>query len=320
MANVKTTFVVNNPGPLSVTAPEVTLTGSAPIDVKTIAINGIPWPVTWSTVTNWSLRYPLRRVSTELVLASFDRAGGLIPGASHVIQVTYTGPALAPPAIYINEWMASNTRALADNSSGLAKYDDWFELYNAGTETASLEGFFLTDDPANKIQFKIPAGYSIASGGYLLVWADNEPDQNRTTSPDLHVNFQLSAKGESIGLYAPDGEPVDLVTFGLQRADISQGRCPNGSTNITTLSTPSPGAPNQCALATVLIKSFTRTGDQLTLTWQTDAGQRYRIESKDDLNAAAWSLASPEQIANGAVLSATVPILTNHQRFYRVAR
>src|SRR5205814_4858504 len=36
----------------------------------------------------------------------------------------------APLVVFINEWMASNTRTLADNSSGSPKYDDWFELYN----------------------------------------------------------------------------------------------------------------------------------------------------------------------------------------------
>jgi len=153
--------------------------------------------------------------------------------------------ASAPLVVFINEWMASNTRTLADLSGPTPKYDDWFELYNPGTNTVSLAGYYLTDALTNKFQYLIPAGYTIAPGGFLLVWADGEPNQNTNASPDLHVNFQLSKTGEQIGLFAADGTQIDAVTFGAQTNDVSEGRCPDGGA-IRTLPSATPRATNTC--------------------------------------------------------------------------
>ncbi len=46
-------------------------------------------------------------------------------------------------SVYINEWMADNDAVLADPADG--NYEDWFELYNAGTGTVDLSGYTLTD-------------------------------------------------------------------------------------------------------------------------------------------------------------------------------
>jgi hypothetical protein len=160
------------------------------------------------------------------------------PGASN-------NPALAPLAVLVNEWMADNSATVIDPADD--QLDDWFELYNPGTNTANLEGCFLTDDPANKYQFRIPAGCIIPPGGYLLVWADNDTGLNQLDRADLHVNFKLSKSGETIGLFASDGSPIDVITFGPQLTDVSQGRFPDGSASICFLTNATPGSPNLIA-------------------------------------------------------------------------
>jgi hypothetical protein len=66
--------------------------------------------------------------------------------------------------------------------------------------------------------------------------------------PDLHVNFALSVGGEEIGLFAPDGTPIDTVTFGLQPADISLGRYPDGASQLYFMpGTATPRTANQIA-------------------------------------------------------------------------
>ncbi len=148
--------------------------------------------------------------------------------------------------VYVNEWMASNPSFLADPAD--LDFDDWFELYNAGTNTVDLGGFYLTDDLNTRRKFQIPANgqYTIPPGGYLLVWADDEIAQNSPARPDLHANFQLSRTGESIALFAPDGSTViDSVTFGVQTNNITQGRFPDGTANIVFLGSPSPRTANQ---------------------------------------------------------------------------
>jgi regulation of enolase protein 1 (concanavalin A-like superfamily) len=144
--------------------------------------------------------------------------------------------------IFINEWLASNTRTLME-PIGL-RYEDWFELYNPGNTDVELGGYYLTDNLANKNQFKIPDGYRVPARGYLLVWADNASGNNSTNSPDLHVNFQLSKSGEAIGLFASDGTAIDSITFGAQTNDLSQGRYPDGGSTITNLPVPTPRIAN----------------------------------------------------------------------------
>ena len=152
--------------------------------------------------------------------------------------------ASAPLVAFINEWMASNTRTIADPATTPGKFDDWFELYNPGPNTANLAGYFLTDTLANKFQYQIPPGYTISPAGYLLVWADNEPNHNSTNRSDLHVNFQLNKSGEAIGLFAADGTQVDAVTFGAQSNDVSMGRYPDGGPNIYFMPVPTPRGAN----------------------------------------------------------------------------
>jgi hypothetical protein len=152
--------------------------------------------------------------------------------------------ASAPLTIAINEWMADNVATLADSADG--DFEDWFELYNPGTNSVDLGGYYLTDALTNKFQFEIPNNghYVIPPRGFLLVWADSETKQNSTNRADLHVNFKLDKEGEAIGLFGADGSPVDFVTFGPQLTDLSMGRYPDGGPNIYLLPRATPRTNN----------------------------------------------------------------------------
>ena len=109
-----------------------------------------------------------------------------------------------------------------------------------------LAGYYLTDTLTNKFQFQIPATgrYIVPPHGFLLVWADNEINQNSVSRPDLHVNFKLDKTGEAIGLFAADGTAIDAITFGPQESDVSQGRFPDGLASVYRMPTPTPRLPN----------------------------------------------------------------------------
>jgi hypothetical protein len=182
-----------------------------------------------------------------------DRSYGSFPdGAVSGRQVFYyttpggaNNPAAPPLTVFINEWLADNATALADPADN--DFEDWFEICNPGDLTADLSGFYLGSSLTNKTQFRIPNGYTIPPHGYLLVWADGESGQNSTNRPDLHVSFKLSKFGESIGIFAPDGTVIDFVSFGPQTTDLSEGRFPDGSASIYTLTTPTPRRGNVLA-------------------------------------------------------------------------
>ena len=120
----------------------------------------------------------------------------------------------------INEFMADNETTVTDQDG---EYDDWIEFYNNGSETINLDGLYLTDDAAQLDQWIFP-DTSIAAGGYLIVWADNDEDQE-----GLHANFKLSKSGEAIILSDANLQVLDEISFGEQVTDTTTGRFPNGT-------------------------------------------------------------------------------------------
>ncbi|MBN9689793.1 MAG: lamin tail domain-containing protein [Verrucomicrobia bacterium] len=205
------------------------------------------------------------------------------PGAAN-------NPAVSEVQVTINEFMAGNSNTLADPADN--NFEDWIELYNAGSAAVDLSGYFLTDSLVNWNQFRIPAGVTIAPGGFLLVWADGESAQNAVANGDLHTSFRLSLDGEQIGLFDPNGELVDSVSFGAQRNDVSQGRYPDGDTGpLLELDTPTPRAGNAIAggnlppvLAPIGNQSVAE-GSLLNITVQAtdpDAGQRLTFSLSAD--------------------------------------
>ncbi len=150
----------------------------------------------------------------------------------------------APISVVINEWMADNSHTITNPVGG--KFDDWFELYNFGTNVVDLGGYYLTGTLTNKTKFMIPNNqhYLISPKNFFLVWADNLSGSNSLSRSELHVNFKLSKAGDAIGLFAGDGTTVDALTFGVQVTDVSQGRYLDGAPNIFNMTTPTPQSNN----------------------------------------------------------------------------
>lgn len=127
-------------------------------------------------------------------------------------------------SLVINELMASNTNAVADLSSGIEEYDDWVELYNGGTQTINLEGYYLSDreDALDKWQF--PA-VSIDPDDYLIVWLDGD-DQ---TQEGLHTSFKLSSDEEALFLSTSNLFIVDAIYYQDLPSDMGYARFDNGT-------------------------------------------------------------------------------------------
>jgi spore coat protein H len=157
------------------------------------------------------------------------------PGKSYAYVAGF-----APPSLMLNELMADNVATLVDPGEP-GQYPDWLELHNAGSEPLDLGGFFLTDDPADPTRYPIPPGTIIPAGGFLLFYADGEPDQG-----PLHTSFSLSADGEMLGLYAAGGRVrIDAVTFPAQQPDMSFGRQQDGTGGWGFRLWPTPGMSNR---------------------------------------------------------------------------
>ncbi len=137
--------------------------------------------------------------------------------------------------VTINEFLAANDSDTPDQNG---EYDDWIELYNGSGTTVDLAGYYLTDDENEPDQWAFPVGTVMEPGEYLMIWADNDEEQD-----GLHTGFKLSATGETILLSSPTLAAVSRVDFGIQEADVSTGRYPDGTGDFVVMS-PSFGGPN----------------------------------------------------------------------------
>jgi CotH kinase protein/Secretion system C-terminal sorting domain/Lamin Tail Domain len=137
--------------------------------------------------------------------------------------------------VVINEVLSSNSH-YGQNESG--SYADWFELYNTTSTPLNLNGLYFSNSAANLTKSSIPSGWVIEPKSYLVVFADN----NSSTSQYIHTNFKISKSGDRV-IFGSASTVFDSIAFGVQTTDISYGRCPDGSSNLKTM-TPSFDAAN----------------------------------------------------------------------------
>lgn len=179
------------------------------------------------------------------------RSLGSIPDGEPRNRRTLFHPTLSAPndptfpkvQVTINELMASNTQTLLDPATG--KFEDWFELYNAGTNSVDLTGYMLTRDVTDPGQFTIPPGFILQPGAFLLVWSDKTSKSNSPPYTQLHTNFKLSKAGGQLAFFSPDSTLIESVNWEVQTNDVSIGRIPDGAEGpLTPLDPPSPAAAN----------------------------------------------------------------------------
>jgi hypothetical protein len=152
-------------------------------------------------------------------------------GLALILALLHPGSSSAD--VIITEFMASNNSVIDDEDG---ESSDWIEIYNTGPALVNLDGFYLTDDPADLTKWRIP-NVTIAVEDFVIVFASAK-DRDDPES-ELHTNFRLSARGDYIALIDRDGTSV-LSEFGPdfpeQFEDVSYGLEQTGNTtNITFL-------------------------------------------------------------------------------------
>ncbi len=145
--------------------------------------------------------------------------------------VNVPAPTGDPSALRINEWLTSGLPPMSD---------DFIELYNPGALPVAIGGLYFTDLPYGQpFQHRLTPLSFLPGFGYKAFLADGQPGLGAD-----HLGLKLESSIGEIGLVRADGSVVDSVVYGLQQDGISQGRVPNGGSQIKYLTPPTPGAPN----------------------------------------------------------------------------
>ena len=145
-------------------------------------------------------------------------------------------PSGPQPLVVLNEVLAENV-ASAPNG---ATFPDFVELKNVAGTDVYLQNWSLSDNPAKPRKFNFPGNVVIKANGYLVVWLDTAAE-----APGLHAGFAIDNDGDTIALFNPGGERIDVLGFGLQVADHSIGRGSDGGD--WSLNRPTPGKTNKAA-------------------------------------------------------------------------
>ena len=125
----------------------------------------------------------------------------------------------APAAIVVNE----------AESSGIF---DYIELTNTDVVAVDISGYILKDDN-NGRTLAVPAGTTLAAGGYYVQRVDSGPG-----------NFGLG-EADSARVFTPGGTQLDGIAWTAE-SPTTWGRCPNGTGTVQITSKPSPGVANTC--------------------------------------------------------------------------
>ena len=162
------------------------------------------------------------------------RLGNPTPGAANT---TVTLGSIAN--LKVNEWSA--------NGSG----DDWFEIYNPGTQPVSLEGLYFADR-GNTSTVPALSFVGTVQEAFAVFFADGNPENG----PD-HVDFSLGSSGDDVKILDNLGKVINAVTFGPQAPGITEGRLPDGSDVRSTFpGTPSRGEPNFKELTSIYVSEL----------------------------------------------------------------
>jgi hypothetical protein len=138
--------------------------------------------------------------------------------------------------VVINEILAENDRLFLDADQDSP---DWIELYNSGPGAVDLSGYSLSDGT----RWIFPTNTLLQADRYLLIYASGK--DRRNPAGELHTNFALDKRGESVILRAPDGTTVISAfdPFPTQRRNVSYGLLP-GTGTPGFFETPTPGTAN----------------------------------------------------------------------------
>ena len=117
--------------------------------------------------------------------------------------------------LIINEIMLVNNNTIVDKDG---KYNDYIELYNGNDYDVNLLGYYLTDNMKETRKWTFP-DVTIKAHDYLVIFASSK----NITEGELHTNFKLDSKGETVALSNASAKVISKVYVKETLKDTSYG-------------------------------------------------------------------------------------------------
>ncbi len=206
-SNIDATFSVS-PG-VAVNNDLATLTGTAPVGVKTVLFNGIAWPVTWTSLTGWTARVVMAPGSNVFGVVGLDMKGQLVPGASNNVTALNNAAVVSPVGqVVINEIMYYPAVTNAE----------YVELFNNSTNVT----FDLSNWEFRGLSYTFPPGSLLGPRSFLVLAADRLAFATAYGSTNLVFDTfsgSLQLDGETLALVQPGTNAAsDLVVAKVKYA------------------------------------------------------------------------------------------------------
>lgn len=187
------------------------------------------WPADEHAVPSWGVREDgtgaMTAESTKGAANIFEaQDGGDGEGGGEAAPGTTSG-------IVLNE-------IIYDKASGLASGLDQVEIYNRGSETVSLAGWWIYDDKGAE-RVAMPLGDVALAPGEFFMFIE-----------DTHFDFGLG-KGDEVTLFNAEGALIDSYAYEGSAPKGTWARCADGTGDWAHATVPTPGESNICAEPTV---------------------------------------------------------------------
>jgi hypothetical protein len=184
---------------------------------------------------------------------------------------------------------------------------DWIELTNTGTAPVAIGGWILKDN-VDTNRFEIPAGTTLAPGGYAVFDTD-------VPNSDPPGHFGLGG-GDSARLFLPDNTTlIDTYTW-TTAATVTWGRCANGTGPFVDTTSSTRGAANACPPPTSPVKiNEIESDDGASPDWvelRNTATTPVDVSGyvlKDSAETAGYTIPVGTTVAAGGYLVVEVPTL-----------
>ncbi len=150
------------------------------------------------------------------------------------------------PPLRLNEIVLQNLSGPADSAGDR---DPWIEIFNAGSDPISMDGFYLGTACTNLLSWAFPADAAVPAGGFLQVWLDAEPTESTAAAPHADLT-PIFPEGMVLlsRLVNTQTQMVDYLSYRPIPADRSFGAYPDGETaGHRVFHYPTPGATNNPA-------------------------------------------------------------------------